>query len=217
MGFIHLHTHSHFSLLQSTNTMEGLFRVASEDKMPALALTDHGNMFGALDFFLKGKEWGVKPIIGCEVYVVANRFLKMGYGSDDGELAPYDVCSSGLHHLVLLCQNDLGYQNLCRLVSLSYLEGFYYRPRVDAEILARYSEGLVALSGCLKGEIPYWCLAGNRDKAREKVQFYKSTYPDRFYLEMQAGAADAELFCKARFIPASPFQSFADHFSFELL
>ena len=141
--FVHLHVHSHFSLLDGANKIDALFRRASELKMPAIALTDHGNLFGAVQFHDAGIEAGVKPIIGCEVYVAREgRMVKSGR-------------SDGSNHLVLLARNQKGYQNLVKLVSLGYLEGFYYRPRIDRELLEQHSEGLIGLSACLKGAVAW--------------------------------------------------------------
>src|SRR5690606_9471783 len=138
--FTHLHVHSQFSLLDGAIRFDPLMQTASDDKMEAVALTDHGNMFGVIDFYLKAKSYGIKPILGCEAYLAPTSRHQRGTttGTDD-ELAPYSTLRSGLNHIILLVQNEIGYLNLCKLVSAGYLEGFYYRPRIDKEILAQHS------------------------------------------------------------------------------
>jgi len=144
LDFVHLHVHTQYSLLDGACRIPELVGLAAQNKMPALAITDHGNMFGAIEFYLECLKQGVKPIIGCETYVASkSRFIKEPSGSQEGS-----------HHFILLAKDEEGYRNLCRLISLGFLEGFYYRPRIDKEILARYSKGLIGLSACLKGEIP---------------------------------------------------------------
>ena len=182
MSFVHLHVHSHYSLLDGMSTISGLVDKAVANKMPAIALTDHGNMFGAKEFFdyvskvNKGKavEDQLKPIIGCEAYV-AKRTL--GDRTDN-------IDRSG-HHLVILAKNKKGYQNLCKLVSESYIDGFYYRPRIDKDILKKYSEGLIISSACLGGEIPQHIIHGNIDKAEEAIRWFKEIFGDDYYLELQ--------------------------------
>src|ERR1700753_3934389 len=123
--FAHLHLHSQYSLLDGAIRLDDLFETASKDKMEAVGLTDHGNMFGALDFYLKAKAHGIKPILGCEVYLApGSRLMRGTHTSGDEEVAPYSTARSGMNHLVLLCQDEVGYHNLCRLVSIGYLEGF---------------------------------------------------------------------------------------------
>ena len=179
--FVHLHVHSHFSLLDGANKIDALFRRASELKMPAIALTDHGNLFGAVQFHDAGIETGVKPIIGCEVYV-AREGRKVKSGRSDGS-----------NHLVLLARNQKGYQNLVKLVSLGYLEGFYYRPRIDRELLEQHSEGLIGLSACLKG-IVAWNLHQDRyqEARREAGELSEIFGKDHFYLEMQDHGIEAQ-------------------------
>ncbi len=181
--FVHLHVHSHFSLLDGANKIDALFKRASELKMPAIALTDHGNLFGAIQFHDAGVKTGVKPIIGCEVYVARDgRTVKTGR-------------SDGSNHLVLLARNQKGYQNLVRLVSLGYLEGFYYRPRIDRELLEQHSEGLIGLSACLKG-IVAWNLHQDRyEEARKEAGELSEIFgKDRFYLELQDHGIEAQKF-----------------------
>ena len=198
--FTHLHVHSNYSLLDSTIRIEELVKTASADKMAAVALTDHGNMFGALDFYLYGKKYGLKPIIGCEVYMApGNRFLRGNNTSGDEEAAPYSTSRSGLNHLILLVQNEVGYQNLCRLVSSGYLEGFYYKPRIDRDILKEYSEGLIATSSCLKGEVSNLCLMGDMDRARDAAIFYRDLFKGNFYLELQQNGVPQQMLVNQRF------------------
>jgi len=144
MTFIHLHNHSDYSLLDGACRLQGLVQTAVDQGAPAIALTDHGNMFGALDFYTRAKEAGIKPIIGCEFYVAPRSRLEKK-GGQNGEQR---------YHLVLLAKNYKGYQNLSRLSSEGYLSGFYYKPRIDKGLLKEYHEGLICLSGCIQGEIP---------------------------------------------------------------
>ncbi|MBI4403544.1 MAG: DNA polymerase III subunit alpha [Deltaproteobacteria bacterium] len=198
--FTHLHVHTQYSLLDGALRLDELFKAATHDKMEAVALTDHGHLFGAVDFYVKAKEHGVKPIIGCEVYMApGSRLMKGTHTSADDEVPPYSVCRSGMYHLILLCQNELGYQNLCRLVSSGHLEGFYYKPRVDKEILEKYNEGLIALSGCLKGEMASLCLLGDMDRASTTLQWYCNVFKDRFYLEMQQSGLPQQYVINQRF------------------
>ncbi len=185
--FVHLHLHTEFSLLDGMMRVPALseeralekakvFNKAVEFKMPALAITDHGNLFGALHFYEQAIAHGIKPIIGCEVYVAPASRL-------DKNRRPDQEVS---HHLILLCQNEKGYRNLCKLVTAGYLEGFYYKPRIDQELLEKHHEGLIAMSACLKGEIPSLLLLGKDDFARERASFYRELFGDqRFYIELQ--------------------------------
>ena len=176
--FVPLHLHTHYSLLDGAIRIEDLIKKAVEYKLPAIAITDHGNLFGAIPFYKKVSKAGMKPIIGCEVYITSGSYLdKKGTGSD----------TATTHHLILLCKDLNGYKNLSTLVSKAYLEGFYYRPRIDKELLSQYSGGLIGLSSCLKGEIPYYLASGQLDKAREAALSYKKILgPDNFFLELQA-------------------------------
>ena len=141
--FVHLHLHSHYSLLDGANRIGDVVSKAAELGMSALALTDHGNLFGAVQFHDEARAAGIKPIIGCEVYVARDgRHTKSGR-------------SDRSNHLVLLAKDDVGYRNLIRLVSLGYQEGFYYRPRIDLDLLSAHSEGILGLSACLKGIVAW--------------------------------------------------------------
>ncbi len=176
--FVHLHNHSDYSLLDGAQTVDTLVRTAAELDMDAVALTEHGNMFSAISFYQAAKKAGIKPIVGCEVYVAReSRFTKTADRTGSGW---------GNNHLVLLAQNYAGYLNLCKLVTAGYLEGFYYRPRIDREILAQHSEGLIALSACLQGAPQKAALIANDWKAALPVaEEYAAMFPDRYYLEMQ--------------------------------
>jgi DNA polymerase-3 subunit alpha len=172
--FVHLHLHSQYSLLDGANRIADVAAAAKDAGMPALALTDHGNMFGAIDFYRQARRAGVKPILGIEAYVA--------YG-DRKERGPR---GSGNNHLVLLAQSETGLRNLIKLTSQSFLEGFYYRPRIDKSLLRRHSEGLIGLSACLKGEINEKILAGQAEQAESSaVEFREILGDDGFYLELQ--------------------------------
>lgn len=173
--FVHLHNHTAFSLLDGACRLDEMIAKAKEQNMPALAITDHGVMYGVIDFYKACKKAGIKPIIGCEVYVAPNSRFDKKPNIDD---SPF--------HLVLLAKNNKGYQNLIKLVTIASLEGFYYKPRVDKEILAQYSEGLIALSACLAGEISTLLMANKYEEAKESAQRYQEIFgADNFYLELQ--------------------------------
>jgi DNA polymerase-3 subunit alpha len=174
--FVHLHLHSQYSLLDGAIRFDDLFPLARTYGMKSLALTDHGNMFGAIEFYQGAITYGIKPIVGCEIYVAPESRLKKEPGKSK------DLS----YHLVLLAKNHKGYANLIRLVSLAHLEGFYYKPRVDKELLEQHNEGLIALSGCLKGEIPTLLLEGKQDEAKAVAGWYAEIFNEgRFYLEVQ--------------------------------
>lgn len=180
--FVHLHVHTQFSLLDGANQIDPLIQQIKSFGQPAVAITDHGNMFGAIEFYRKAKELGVKPIIGCEAYMAPGSRLN----KDSSQLAHNDY-----YHLILLAQNLTGYQNLIKLVSKAYLEGFYYKPRMDKEIIKEYHEGLIALSGCLSGEIPYLIGQKEMDRAVAVAGEFREIFgKDHFYLEVQANGLD---------------------------
>ncbi|MBN2333202.1 MAG: DNA polymerase III subunit alpha [Deltaproteobacteria bacterium] len=181
-NFVHLHLHTMYSLLDGAIRLEHLMKRASEFKMPAVAITDHGNMFGAVDFYQTAEKYGIKPIIGCEIYVAPGSRHEKRAGKD------HDVG----HHLVLLAKNRQGYQNLCQLVTKGYFEGFYYRPRIDKELLTLHHEGLIALSACLHGVVAVHLGRGERQKAEDELRFYRDLFTNRrFFLELQDnGIAD---------------------------
>ncbi|MDR1396032.1 MAG: PHP domain-containing protein, partial [Deltaproteobacteria bacterium] len=173
MSFVHLHVHSCYSLLDGAIRLEDLVDTALEMGMPAAALTDHGQMMGLWSFYHLAVKKGLKPILGVEAYVA-------NHGRH--ERNP----NESRHHLILLAQNLAGYQNLCRLISLANREGFYYKPRVDKELLAQYSQGIIALSGCLQGELAQEILRGSSlESAAAIARTYSAIFPDRFYLEIQ--------------------------------
>ncbi|MDH5252111.1 MAG: DNA polymerase III subunit alpha [Nitrospira sp.] len=181
-SFVHLHLHTQFSLLDGANQIEPLVQQIKAFGQPAVAMTDHGNMFGAIEFYRKAKSAGVKPIIGCEAYMA----LGSRHAKKDSGLAHNDY-----YHLILLARNLTGYQNLIKIVSKGYLEGFYYKPRIDKELLKEHHDGIIALSGCLSGEIPY--LIGQKDMAGAMAvagEFQEIFGKDQFYLEVQANGLD---------------------------
>lgn len=173
--FVHLHLHSEYSLLDGAARIKGAVKKAAEMGMPALAITDHGAMYGVTDFYKACQKAGIKPVLGCEVYVAPRTMNDRTPRVDDN-----------YNHLVLLAENQEGYHNLLELVSLSFTKGFYYKPRVDKEALARYSKGLIALSGCIAGEVAAKVLAGDNEKARQAAGTYRDIFGDgNFYLELQ--------------------------------
>src|SRR5262252_3078821 len=191
--FVHLHVHSEYSLLDGAAQLEKIERVEGQAKkekdvgliaraaelgFPALALTDHGNLFGAIDFYAACKTAGIKPIVGCELYVApGSRFERSG--QDGG----YE----GASHATVLVRNEAGYRNLIKLVSKAYLEGFYYKPRVDRELLAQHADGLLVLSGCLNSEVSRQISAGDLTRARETAGWYQEVFgKDHYFMEVQA-------------------------------
>jgi DNA polymerase III subunit alpha len=161
-SFVHLHVHTQYSLLDGAIRLQDLLDTARSNNMEAVAITDHGGMYGALEFYLKASKAGIKPIIGCEVYVATgSRFDRAGRTAinADGE-------EDRFYHLVLLATDVTGYQNLMKLVSLAHLEGFYYKPRIDKEILRRHCEGLIGLSACMKGEVASLMMRNQEQAAR---------------------------------------------------
>lgn len=175
MYFTHLHLHSHYSLLDGLSKVEEILQKAKEMGLDSLALTDHGVLYGAIEFYTKAKEMGIKPIIGCELYL-APRLLSDKTPKIDTKF----------YHLPVLAKNLIGYKNLLKLVTIGELEGFYYKPRVDKRVLKEYSEGLIALSGCLRGEIPQALLSNNFSRAKELLEEYQKIFgKENFYLELQ--------------------------------
>ncbi|MCQ2139400.1 MAG: DNA polymerase III subunit alpha [Bacteroidales bacterium] len=175
MSFVHLHVHTQYSILDGFSSIEKLFKRASELGMPALAITDHGNMYGVKEFFkYAGKFPDVKPIIGCEVYVTRHYDHKLK-----------DNNHRGYYHLILLAKNYDGYKNLMKIVSTSHIEGLYYKPRVSHEVIEQYHENLICMSACLAGEIPRAVVAGDMDGARKAIQWHKDVFGEDYYLEVQ--------------------------------
>ncbi|MCH2170994.1 DNA polymerase III subunit alpha [Myxococcota bacterium] len=184
--FVHLHLHSQYSLLDGAIKIQPLFERAAALNMPAVALTDHGNLFGSLEFYEAARNAGVKPIIGCETYVATvSRFDKEKRERDS---SGFDAIS----HLPLLAMNETGYRNLMYLVSKAYLEGFYYKPRIDLELLRERSEGLIATSGCLSSMISRAITDGRVERGWELVEEFSRIFPGRFYLELQRHGIDAQ-------------------------
>src|SRR5436309_3307019 len=176
--FVHLHVHSEYSLLDGAAQLEKLVQRAKDLRFPAIALTDHGNLFGAIDFYLAAQKAGVKPIVGCELYVAPGS--RRERGSQDGGY-------EGANHLTVLVRNRAGYRNLVKLVSKAYLEGFYYKPRVDRELLAQHADGLVVLSGCLNSEVSRLLSQGETQKATEVAGWYQEVFGrDYYFMEVQS-------------------------------
>ena len=184
MDFVHLHNHTMYSLLDGAIRIGDLVDRAVEWGMPSLAITDHGNMFGIIEFYQAALDAGIKPILGAEVYVAIE-----GMGSRQ----PARGMNDGANHLVLLAENKVGYRNLIKVVSAGFLEGFYYRPRVDKDLLREHSEGLIALSACASGEIPHLILLGHPEKAREVAIEYREIFGEgNFYIELQRHGLEDE-------------------------
>ena len=176
-SFVHLHCHTQYSLLDGANKIDPLVERAKSLGQPAIAMTDHGNMFGAVEFYRKAVAAGIKPILGCEVYVApGSRYERQGIDRGNRE---YN------HHLILLAMNDEGYRNLCRLVTQGFTEGFYYKPRIDKELLQEHNAGIIALSGCLSGEMAKALTVGSMEQARKVAEAYRAIFDDRYYLEAQ--------------------------------
>ncbi|MDD5653888.1 MAG: DNA polymerase III subunit alpha, partial [Candidatus Omnitrophica bacterium] len=183
--FVHLHLHTQYSLLDGACRIPDILALAKQYKMDSLAITDHGNMFGAIEFYLEAQKAGIKPIIGCETYIAPNsRLDKTNQGIEDAS-----------YHLILLAKDETGYQNLMKLVSIGYLEGFYYRPRIDKEVLAKYSKGLIGLTACLKGEIPQLLAQRRFNDALKCADNFSQIFPKgNLYLEIQEnGIAEQKL------------------------
>ena len=172
--FAHLHVHTEYSLLDGSAKIRELVARAKELGMDSIAITDHGAMYGVVDFYEAAQEAGIKPIIGCEVYVASgSRLVKEGKGG-------------GYYHLVLLAENNEGYQNLVKLASYGFLDGFYYKPRIDKELLRKYHKGLIASSACLAGEVARNVLTVSYEKAKEAALEYLEIFGEgNFFLELQ--------------------------------
>ncbi len=191
--FIHLHNHTHYSLLDAICTVDGLVNAAVENNMSAVAITDHGVMYGAMEFYNKCKSRGVKPVIGFEAYVAqgSSRFDKTKRTETSADVIDTEnsdglsVTNINYAHLILLAKNETGYRNLLKLNSIGHMEGFYYKPRIDLEVLEKYREGIVALSACAGGVISCYIVRDNMAKAREMTGKYKDIFGDDFYLEIQ--------------------------------
>lgn len=186
-NFIHLHNHTHYSLLDGASKVDDLIKSAKQFKMNSVSITDHGNMFGAIEFYQKALKEGIKPIIGMEAYIArGSRFDKTSYKG----------ISKSYYHFTILAKNLVGYKNLIKLSTTGYLEGFYYRPRIDKEVLKEHSKGLIGLSGCLKGEIPQLILNNNYDEAKNVARFFQDVFSNDFYIEIMDHKIEEELVVK---------------------
>ncbi|MDR1917401.1 MAG: DNA polymerase III subunit alpha, partial [Christensenellaceae bacterium] len=175
--FVHLHIHTEYSLLDGASRISKLVKIAKDDGAGAVAITDHGNMYGAYKFYNACKDVGIKPIMGCEIYIV-----------DDLEV---HEPKEHRGHMILLAKNNTGYFNLCKINTTAWTKGFYYKPRIDYKYLAEHSDGIICLSACLAGHIPYYLLRGEYDTAKKYAQRLKEIFADDFYLELQDhGLAD---------------------------
>ena len=173
--FCHLHTHTEFSLLDGASRIKELVATTKELGMDSLAITDHGVMFGVIDFYKECKKKGIKPIIGCEVYVAPTSRKER-----------QEVGGVKYYHQILLAENQTGYKNLVKLVSMANIEGMYYKPRIDKELLRQYHEGIICLSACIAGEIPRALIQDNKEKAEALVQEYLDIFGrENFFLEIQ--------------------------------
>ena len=171
--FTHLHVHTEYSLLDGISRITDLVEAAVQHRMSSLAITDHGVLYGAVDFYSAAKARGINPIIGCEMYEARNsRLVK-----DTSEKRPF--------HLTVLAHNNQGYKNLLKLVSLAHMEGFYYRPRIDDDLLEQYNEGLIILSGCPNSKISRDITDGNIEKGKQRAAWLKEVFGDRFFMEIQ--------------------------------
>jgi DNA polymerase-3 subunit alpha len=176
LKFTHLHVHTHYSLLDGLAKIDDILDRAQELEMDSLAITDHGVLYGAIEFFIKAKERGLKPIIGCEMYLAAGDYKSKNNTAED----------KTRYHLILLAKNEKGYKNLMKLISIAHLEGFYYKPRINREVLKKYSEGLIGLSACTEGEVPAIAIAGNIERAEKLALEYQNIFgTGNFYLELQ--------------------------------
>lgn len=189
-SFIHLHNHTHYSLLDGASTIEGLVKAAADNDMPAVAISDHGVMFGAIEFYKKATKAGIKPIIGCEAYILTkgnrqDRTLQSEKGSAGQGRGIY-------HHILLLAKNEVGYKNLMKLCTLGHTEGFYFKPRIDVELLSKYSDGLVATSACPGGVVGAHLVNNNYDEALAYANIYKDIFGTDFYIEIQNHGMEVE-------------------------
>ena len=175
IDFVHLHVHTQYSLLDGAIRIPALFKRCADFNMHSVAITDHGTMFGVLEFYEKALSSGIKPVIGCECYVAPRTLL---------DKTPED--NQGLSHLILLAENAEGYKNLCKLCSIAHLKGFYYKPRIDKQVLKAHAAGLIAMSSCLHGEIPRQITSGYAPQAETAARQYEGIMGEgNFFLEVQ--------------------------------
>ena len=187
--FTHLHCHSHYSLLDGANRIPDMLDKVKANGMNSLAITDHGNLFGALEFYQKCKAAEVNPILGYEAYIAPGK-------RTDRSASRMKEAS---FHLTLLAQNKVGFKNLVKMASVAYLEGFYYKPRIDKQLLEEYSEGIICLSGCASSELSNYLLADKQDQAEELLRWYEKVFGDRLYLEIQDSGVQIQKDCIDRF------------------
>ena len=194
MAFVHLHTHTEYSLLDGSNKITEYVSRVKELGMNAAAITDHGVMYGVIDFYKECKKQGIRPVLGCEVYVApGSRFDRETSHGDDR-----------YYHLVLLAENNVGYQNLIKLVSIGFVDGYYYKPRIDMEVLEKYHEGLIALSACLAGEVPRYIQRGMYDEAKEIALHFQDVFGEgNYFLELQNHGIDAQEFVNQELVRMS--------------
>ena len=193
--FIHLHNHTDYSLLDAAQSVEMMLSRINDIKMDSIAVTEHGNLFSLIPFYKAARKAGVKPILGCEVYVSAGKYNEKTYNHGNNKW--------GYYHLVLLAQNNIGYMNLMKLTTIGYLEGFYYKPRIDKDLLKKYNEGLIATSACLAGEVTSFAARGDYESAKKAALEHKEIFGNRFYLELQNHGIPEEEIARATIIKLS--------------
>jgi DNA polymerase-3 subunit alpha len=193
-SFVHLHVHTQYSLLEGAIKIPELMARATELKMPAVAITDHGNMFGAVDFYFAAKGAGLKPLIGCEIYyTTGSRLTKSAPARGKRvQLSAEDEEAARNYRLVLLCKDAQGYRNLCEIVTRAYTEGFHYKPRADRELLEKHAGGLIALTSGLKGEVGFHAAGGRPEQAEAAARWLQATYKDDLFLEVQENGLPAQ-------------------------
>ena len=183
--FVHLHNHTDYSLLDAAQSIDMMCDRLGDINMSSIAVTEHGNLFSLVPFYKYAKKNGIQPIMGCEVYVST--------GSHEDRHIDKNSKKWNYHHLLLLVQNNVGLKNLIKLVSIGFLNGFYYKPRVDKKLIQKYNEGLICTSGCLAGEVNYYASIDDYDNAKRAALEYKEIFGDRFYLELQNHGIDKEI------------------------
>src|SRR4030095_11403872 len=184
-SFVHLHLHTEYSFLDGAVRMKELMKKATEFGMPAVAITDHGNLHGAIELYQAAKDAGIKPIIGCEAYMAPGAMKDRPTNQRDAA-----------YHFTLLAKDDVGYRNLVKMISIAHLDGYHYKPRIDKELLAAHSAGLIGLSGCLKGEINMAIQSDQLSKARQSVAEFRDILgADNFFLELHNHGIDAQQKC----------------------